>query len=147
MLVYFNPQPFLTISSSLSPVRPKQAIGGAVEGEAPRAVEGTTRTPPTGTAPAGTTRPPRIRDEPTRTPPVHNYTQCCIDAKVSCLGFCNIQSILDGNTGQDPESCEADFPAIVKCMAGESFERRLKFLPTQSLREVHGVWCTPILIL
>lgn len=51
----------------------------------------------------------------------HNYTDCCISSNVthSCLGFCNIQSILEGNTGQDPENCEADFPAIVKCMAGK----------------------------
>lgn len=50
----------------------------------------------------------------------HNYTDCCVAGNVSqpCLGFCNIQSILDGNTGQDPENCETDFPAIVKCMAG-----------------------------
>ncbi|XP_039279825.1 Ig-like and fibronectin type-III domain-containing protein 2 [Nilaparvata lugens] len=49
----------------------------------------------------------------------HNYTDCCVASNVStgCLGFCNIQSILDGNTGQDPEHCEADFPAIVRCMA------------------------------
>ncbi|KAG8229762.1 hypothetical protein J437_LFUL007060 [Ladona fulva] len=49
----------------------------------------------------------------------HNYTDCCIDANVStnCLGFCSIQSILEGNTGQDPEVCEHDFPAIVRCMA------------------------------
>lgn len=73
------------------------------------------------TTASGSTAPTttRIRDEPSTAPPVHNYTQCCIDAKVSCLGFCNIQSILEGNTGQDPEHCEADFPAIVKCMAGE----------------------------
>ncbi|XP_069682864.1 Ig-like and fibronectin type-III domain-containing protein 1 isoform X1 [Periplaneta americana] len=49
----------------------------------------------------------------------HNYTDCCINSNVSssCFGFCNIQSILEGNTGQDPENCEVDFPAIVKCMA------------------------------
>lgn len=49
----------------------------------------------------------------------HNYTNCCIEKSVSsnCLGFCNIQSILEGSTGQDPEHCERDFPAIVKCMA------------------------------
>lgn len=49
----------------------------------------------------------------------HNYTDCCISNNVSssCFGFCNIQSILEGNTGQDPENCEKDFPAIVKCMA------------------------------
>ncbi|XP_046473967.1 Ig-like and fibronectin type-III domain-containing protein 2 isoform X1 [Neodiprion pinetum] len=49
----------------------------------------------------------------------HNYTTCCQSENVnaSCLGFCSIQSILEGNTGQDPENCEADFPSIVKCMA------------------------------
>ncbi|XP_050529397.1 Ig-like and fibronectin type-III domain-containing protein 1 isoform X2 [Daktulosphaira vitifoliae] len=49
----------------------------------------------------------------------HNYTDCCLARNVSssCLGFCNIQSILDGNTGQDPENCEPDFKSIVKCMA------------------------------
>lgn len=49
----------------------------------------------------------------------HNYTDCCIALNVStsCLGFCNIQSILDGTTGQDPEHCESDFQAIVRCMA------------------------------
>jgi hypothetical protein len=34
------------------------------------------------------------------------------------MGFCNLKNILDGTTGQDPEQCEADFPSIVKCMAG-----------------------------
>lgn len=50
----------------------------------------------------------------------HNYTDCCVARNVSsgCLGFCNIQSILDGSTGQDPENCEPDFKSIVKCMAG-----------------------------
>ncbi|KAI4456941.1 titin [Holotrichia oblita] len=49
----------------------------------------------------------------------HNYTECCQNRNVSlnCLGFCNIQSILEGSTGQDPEHCENDFPSIVKCMA------------------------------
>ncbi|KAJ3623708.1 hypothetical protein MTP99_017378 [Tenebrio molitor] len=49
----------------------------------------------------------------------HNYTDCCIGKNVSsnCLGFCNIQSILEGSTGQDPENCEVDFPSIVRCMA------------------------------
>ncbi|XP_023310369.1 Ig-like and fibronectin type-III domain-containing protein 1 isoform X2 [Anoplophora glabripennis] len=49
----------------------------------------------------------------------HNYTDCCMGKNVSsvCLGFCNIQSILEGTTGQDPEQCETDFPAIVNCMA------------------------------
>lgn len=51
----------------------------------------------------------------------HNYTDCCNSLNVStkCLGFCVIQNILEGNTGQDPEQCEADFPAIVRCMAGK----------------------------
>ncbi|XP_054267567.1 Ig-like and fibronectin type-III domain-containing protein 1 [Macrosteles quadrilineatus] len=55
----------------------------------------------------------------TTNPANHNYTSCCIASNVStgCLGFCNIQSILDGQTGQDPENCETDFPAIVRCMA------------------------------
>ncbi|KAJ1522116.1 hypothetical protein ONE63_002427 [Megalurothrips usitatus] len=77
----------------------------------------TTKSPAAASGRSTTPSAPRIRDEPSRAPPVHNYTQCCVHAKVSCLGFCNIQSILEGNTGQDPESCEADFPAIVKCMA------------------------------
>nr|CAI5827663.1 unnamed protein product [Callosobruchus analis] len=49
----------------------------------------------------------------------HNYTDCCISKNVSssCLGFCNIHSILEGTTGQDPEQCELDFPKIVHCMA------------------------------
>ncbi|KAL1497939.1 hypothetical protein ABEB36_008819 [Hypothenemus hampei] len=49
----------------------------------------------------------------------HNYTECCKARKVSsgCLGFCNIESILEGSTGQDPENCEGDFPSIVSCMA------------------------------
>lgn len=48
----------------------------------------------------------------------HNYTDCCLAANISsaCLGFCSIQTILEG-TGQDPETCQPDFPAIVKCMA------------------------------
>ncbi|XP_012543960.1 Ig-like and fibronectin type-III domain-containing protein 1 isoform X2 [Bombyx mori] len=48
----------------------------------------------------------------------HNYTDCCLSSNVSksCLGFCSIQTILEG-TGQDPETCQPDFPAIVKCMA------------------------------
>lgn len=58
--------------------------------------------------------------ETTASPANHNYTSCCIATNVSrgCLGFCNIQSILDGQTGQDPENCEQDFPGIVRCMAG-----------------------------
>lgn len=52
-------------------------------------------------------------------PRAHNYTDCCNSRNVSqaCLGFCNIQSILEGSTGQDPENCETDFPSIVRCMA------------------------------
>lgn len=61
-------------------------------------------------------------DEPRFDAKNHNYTDCCLTKNVtnSCLGFCNIQNILEGNTGQDPENCENDFPEIVKCMAGES---------------------------
>ncbi|XP_034250543.1 Ig-like and fibronectin type-III domain-containing protein 1 [Thrips palmi] len=88
-------------------VRPASTSAPPAATKAPTASSALTTTPST----------PRIRDEPSRAPPVHNYTQCCVDAKVTCLGFCNIQSILEGNTGQDPENCEADFPAIVKCMA------------------------------
>lgn len=50
---------------------------------------------------------------------VHNYTDCCVNNNVSqtCLGFCNIQNILDGNTGQGPEYCEQDFPTIVRLLS------------------------------
>lgn len=63
----------------------------------------------------------------------HNYTECCARSNVSasCFGFCNIQSILDGNTGQDPEHCEADFPDIVRCMAGRS-TRHIRLLSCPS---------------
>lgn len=49
----------------------------------------------------------------------HDYTECCESFNVSskCLGFCSIHNILDGTTGIDPESCENDFPSIIKCMA------------------------------
>lgn len=48
----------------------------------------------------------------------HNYTACCMAQNVSkgCLGFCTLQSILDGNTGE-PTQCENEFSQIVKCMA------------------------------
>ncbi|CAG7831790.1 unnamed protein product, partial [Allacma fusca] len=48
----------------------------------------------------------------------HNYTSCCMAQNVSkgCLGFCTLQSILDGSTGE-PTLCENEFPLIVKCMA------------------------------
>ncbi|XP_021960351.1 Ig-like and fibronectin type-III domain-containing protein 1 [Folsomia candida] len=48
----------------------------------------------------------------------HNYTSCCVSQNVSrsCLGFCTLQSILDGSTGE-PSQCENEFPRIVKCMA------------------------------
>lgn len=50
----------------------------------------------------------------------HNYTDCCRASNVSagCLGFCTLRNILDGSTNQEPERCEDEFPAIVKCMAG-----------------------------
>lgn len=49
----------------------------------------------------------------------HDYTECCESFNVSskCLGFCTIHNILDGTTGIEPESCENDFPNIIKCMA------------------------------
>ena len=51
----------------------------------------------------------------------HNYTDCCTKSNVTsaCMGFCSLKNILDGTTGQEPEQCEADFPSIVKCMAGK----------------------------
>lgn len=60
----------------------------------------------------------------------HNYTDCCYAFNVStkCLGFCTIQNILEGNTGQDPEQCEADFPSIVRCMAGKLVTERLNIV-------------------
>ncbi|XP_049803084.1 Ig-like and fibronectin type-III domain-containing protein 1 isoform X1 [Schistocerca nitens] len=69
-----------------------------------------------GASSTGLGAPPEPSGDGTRN---HNYTDCCASSNVSaaCFGFCNIQSILDGNTGQDPEHCEADFPAIVRCMA------------------------------
>ncbi|KAL1122201.1 hypothetical protein AAG570_003606, partial [Ranatra chinensis] len=73
--------------------------------------------PPVGSTPQEPSpyTPPAAAEKPAN----HNYTDCCISLNVttSCLGFCNIQSILDGNTGQDPEYCEQDFPNIVRCMA------------------------------
>ena len=61
------------------------------------------------------------RTDATVEPLNHNYTDCCTAFNVSakCLGFCIIQNILEGNTGQDPEQCESDFPSIVRCMAGK----------------------------
>ncbi len=49
----------------------------------------------------------------------HEFTDCCQSLNVStqCMGFCTIHNILDGTTGTEPESCETDFPNIVKCMA------------------------------
>lgn len=55
----------------------------------------------------------------------HNYTSCCLAGGVEarCLGFCALNDILEGRTGIEPEKCEAQFPTIVRCMAGESFLR------------------------
>lgn len=52
-------------------------------------------------------------------PFVHDYTDCCksLDVSTKCLGFCSIHNIIDGTTGVEPDSCEEDFPRIVKCMA------------------------------
>ncbi|XP_059475873.1 Ig-like and fibronectin type-III domain-containing protein 1 isoform X2 [Neocloeon triangulifer] len=49
----------------------------------------------------------------------HNFTECCVQADVSkrCLGFCNLQNIVEGNTGEDVHNCEVDFPHIINCMA------------------------------
>ncbi|XP_066906093.1 Ig-like and fibronectin type-III domain-containing protein 1 [Halyomorpha halys] len=62
---------------------------------------------------------PPTQDSATDRAGNHNYTECCIALNVSqsCLGFCNIHSILEGTTGQDPEHCETDFQSIVRCMA------------------------------
>ncbi|ODM96583.1 Ig-like and fibronectin type-III domain-containing protein C25G4.10 [Orchesella cincta] len=48
----------------------------------------------------------------------HNYTACCqqVNVSKSCYGFCTLQSILEGTTGE-PNQCEDEFPKIVKCMA------------------------------
>lgn len=50
---------------------------------------------------------------------VHDFRGCCEAANVSstCLGYCVLHNIIDGTTGTEPELCEADFPAIVQCMA------------------------------
>jgi len=49
----------------------------------------------------------------------HNFTSCCMAKNVStsCQNFCNLKTVLDGNTGVDPENCEEEFPNIVSCMA------------------------------
>lgn len=49
----------------------------------------------------------------------HNYTGCCMNAKVPemCLGFCSIKNILEGTTGVHPSKCDPFFRDIVKCMA------------------------------
>lgn len=49
----------------------------------------------------------------------HDFTDCCGSLNVSakCMGFCTVHNILDGTTGIEPESCEMDFPNIIKCMA------------------------------
>lgn len=55
----------------------------------------------------------------TASPIEHDFSLCCSAANVSlsCQGFCNLKSIMDGSTGVDPTDCEDDFPAIVNCMA------------------------------
>lgn len=49
----------------------------------------------------------------------HDFTECCESLNVTskCMGFCTIHNIMDGTTGIEPESCEKDFPRIVRCMA------------------------------
>ena len=51
----------------------------------------------------------------------HNYTDCCLEKKVSgkCLGFCDLNSVIEGNTGQHPDDCEKEFPSVVQCMTGK----------------------------
>ena len=55
----------------------------------------------------------------TPSPIDHDYTKCCRTkgVKRTCLGFCNVKNILEGNIGSHPSNCEDDFTAIVECMA------------------------------
>ena len=55
----------------------------------------------------------------TESPIDHDFTPCCAANNIStvCQGFCNLKSILDGNTGVNPADCEEEFPEIVSCMA------------------------------
>jgi len=55
----------------------------------------------------------------TERPVEHDFTPCCASKNIStvCQGFCNLKSILDGNTGVNPADCEEEFPLIVACMA------------------------------
>lgn len=49
----------------------------------------------------------------------HDFNECCdaLNVSTKCKGFCSIHNIIDGSTGVEPETCESDFPNIVKCMA------------------------------
>ena len=44
---------------------------------------------------------------------------CCAARNVTaaCRGFCSVDSVLAGDVGSSPAACEAEFPAIVSCMA------------------------------
>eukprot|EP00090_Calanus_glacialis_P031499 TRINITY_DN5209_c0_g1_i1.p1 TRINITY_DN5209_c0_g1~~TRINITY_DN5209_c0_g1_i1.p1 ORF type:complete len:1460 (-),score=250.05 TRINITY_DN5209_c0_g1_i1:454-4833(-) len=55
----------------------------------------------------------------TESPIDHDFSSCCAGRNIStvCQGFCNLKSILDGNTGVNPSDCEEEFPSIVSCMA------------------------------
>ena len=55
----------------------------------------------------------------TERPVDHDFSPCCASKNIStvCQGFCNLKSILDGNTGVNPSDCEEEFPSIVSCMA------------------------------
>lgn len=57
----------------------------------------------------------------TTVPPLftHDFTDCCqsLNVTAKCIGFCSVHNIMDGTTGIEAESCEHDFPNIVKCMA------------------------------
>jgi hypothetical protein len=54
----------------------------------------------------------------------HNFTACCVAANVSrnCLGFCNLQNIIERNTGESVHNCATHLPEIFSCMAGQKFE-------------------------
>ena len=44
----------------------------------------------------------------TESPIDHDFSACCAGRNISsvCQGFCNLKSILDGNTGVNPSDCE-----------------------------------------
>lgn len=62
----------------------------------------------------------------------HNYTDCCIQRNVSshCLGFCNIQSILEGNTGQVSFFLGSQLNVTVTIFAFTKFDTEMKLSET-----------------